>query len=52
MRDLTAVRFGGDRGRGVGITFQWATKMGPARLTDVMEVTEWNDRSNIRHRRS
>jgi hypothetical protein len=52
MLDATAIRFEGDQRRGVGTRFECDTKFGPVRLTDVMEVTEWEDgeRIGVRHR--
>ena len=47
MRDATAIRFVGDRRRGVGTTFECDTKMGPIRLTDVMEITDWEPGSRM-----
>ncbi|HUY23362.1 MAG TPA: SRPBCC family protein [Acidimicrobiales bacterium] len=47
MRDATAIRFVGDRRRGVGTTFECDTAVGPIRLTDVMEVTSWETGSTM-----
>ena len=41
MADAVAIRFIGDQRRGVGTTFECDTKIGPIRLTDEMEITEW-----------
>jgi carbon monoxide dehydrogenase subunit G len=41
MADASAIRIVGDQTSGVGTTFECATKIGPFRLTDVMEITEW-----------
>lgn len=41
MADAESIRFHGDRTRGVGTTFDCITKIGPIRLTDVMQITEW-----------
>jgi hypothetical protein len=41
MLDATAIRFEGGQRRGVGTRFECDTRFGPLRLTDVMEVTEW-----------
>ena len=41
MADAVEIRFRGDRTRGVGTTFDCDTKVGPIRLTDRMEITEW-----------
>jgi hypothetical protein len=52
MRDATAIRFEGEQRRGAGTRFECDTRFGPLRLTDVMEVTEWEDgeRIGVRHR--
>jgi hypothetical protein len=42
MTDAVAIRFTGDRTSGVGTTFECDTAVGPFRLTDLMEVTEWH----------
>jgi hypothetical protein len=41
MHDAVAIRFDGDRTRGVGTTFLCDTKVGPITLVDRMEITEW-----------
>ena len=41
MLDAAEIRFVGDRRRGVGTTFDCDTRLGPFRLTDRMEITEW-----------
>lgn len=41
MADAVAIRFLADQTSGVGATFECDTKVGPFRLTDVMEITEW-----------
>jgi hypothetical protein len=41
MLDATAIRFRDEQHRGVGTSFECDTKIGPIRLTDVMEITEW-----------
>jgi hypothetical protein len=41
MADAVAIRFLGDQRRGVGTRFVCDTKVGPFRLTDEMEITEW-----------
>jgi Polyketide cyclase / dehydrase and lipid transport len=43
MADARAIRFTGDRRRGVGTAFECETRIGPLRTTDVMEVTEWRE---------
>jgi hypothetical protein len=52
MLDATAIRFEGEQRRGVGTRFECDTRFGPIRLTDVMEVTEWEhgERIGVRHR--
>jgi len=47
MRDAAAIRFVGDRRRGVGTTFECDTRVGPIRLTDVMEITDWEPGSRM-----
>ena len=41
MADAVAIRFTNSQTRGVGTTFDCDTKVGPIRLTDRMEITEW-----------
>lgn len=41
MADAEAIRFTSQRRSGVGATFDCDTRIGPFRLTDRMEVTEW-----------
>jgi hypothetical protein len=41
MRDAVAIRFQTDRHRGVGTAFLCDTKVGPVKLVDRMEITEW-----------
>ena len=41
MLDADAIRFTSRRRRGVGTTFECDTRLGPFRLVDRMEVTEW-----------
>jgi carbon monoxide dehydrogenase subunit G len=41
MADAVAIRFVTDQTRGVGTQFLCDTKVGPIRLTDEMEITEW-----------
>jgi len=41
MADAVAIRFETDQTRGVGTKFLCDTKVGPIRLTDHMEITEW-----------
>jgi hypothetical protein len=51
MDDAVAIRLTGGRAEGVGTTFECDTKVGPFRLLDRMEVTEWETRRSmgIRH---
>jgi len=51
MRDAVAIRFLGDRTRGVGTEFLCDTRVGPIRLVDRMEITEWVPREvmGVRH---
>jgi hypothetical protein len=51
MADAEAIRFTSDITEGVGTTFDCDTKVGPLRLTDRMEITEWADeaRMGVRH---
>jgi hypothetical protein len=41
MLDATAIRFESDQHQGVGTRFECDTRIGPIRLTDMMEITEW-----------
>ena len=41
MADAVAIRFTSASTSGVGTTFDCDTKIGPIRLTDRMEITEW-----------
>jgi hypothetical protein len=43
MADAVEIRFTSTRRSGVGTTFDCLTKVGPLRLTDKMEITEWRD---------
>ena len=51
MADAEAIRFLSEQTQGVGTTFECDTKVGPLRLTDVMEITEWEPgaRMGVRH---
>jgi carbon monoxide dehydrogenase subunit G len=42
MADAEAIRFRSGQTEGVGTTFETDTKVGPIRLKDVMEITEWD----------
>ena len=52
MADAESIRFLTEAVEGVGVRFECATRIGPIRLTDVMEVTEWREEQTmgIRHR--
>ena len=41
MDDAVSIDFIGDRQQGVGTTFDCETKIGPFKLTDRIEITEW-----------
>ncbi len=41
MADAVAIRFINEQTRGVGTAFFCDTKVGPIKLTDRMEITEW-----------
>jgi uncharacterized protein YndB with AHSA1/START domain len=41
MHDAVAIRFENDQRRGVGTKFLCDTKVGPIKLVDRMEITEW-----------
>jgi hypothetical protein len=43
MADAEAIRFTSARRSGVGTTFDCDTRVGPLRLVDRMEVTEWRE---------
>jgi hypothetical protein len=51
MADAVEIRFTSRRRSGVGTTFDCLTKVGPIRLTDKMEITEWRDAKlmGVRH---
>ncbi len=51
MQDAQAIVFTSDQTQGLGTTFDCLTKVGPIRLTDRMEITEWTPRSamGVRH---
>jgi hypothetical protein len=51
MADATAIRFLAGPTSGTGTRFECDTKIGPLRLTDVMEVTEWapGEAMGVRH---
>ena len=41
MHDAVAIRFVAGQRRGVGTRFECDTRIGPFRLVDTMEITEW-----------
>ena len=41
MADAEAIRFLTEQTEGVGTRFECVTRIGPVRLTDRMEITEW-----------
>jgi len=51
MEDAVAIRFHSAQRKGVGTAFDCDTRIGPIRLVDRMEVTEWepNRAMGIRH---
>ncbi len=51
MADAVAIRFLTERTSDVGTRFECDTKVGPLKLTDVMEITEWKPRKamGVRH---
>lgn len=51
MHDAVAIRFETDQHRGVGTSFLCDTKVGPFKLVDHMEITEWTPQSEmgVRH---
>ena len=51
MADAESIRFLTDRRRGLGTRLEVATRVGPLRTKDLMEVTEWVDhhRIGVRH---
>jgi len=52
MHDADAIRFRTDRRAGKGTVFECDTRVGPLKLTDLMEITEWKPRRRmgVRHR--
>ena len=51
MHDAVAITFTGEQTRGVGTEFLCDTKVGPFKLVDRMELTEWvpNEAMGVRH---
>lgn len=43
MQDAEAIRFVGPQVEGVGTRFECDTRVGPLRVTDVMEITAWDE---------
>ena len=52
MADAEAIRFTTRAREGVGAAFECDTKVGPFRLVDLMEVTEWQEGRTIGVRHS
>ncbi len=52
MVDAASITFETEQRRGVGTRFRCATKIGPIRLDDEMEITEWRPGAamGVRHR--
>jgi hypothetical protein len=51
MHDAVAIRFQSEQTRGAGTTFLCDTKVGPIKLVDRMEITDWvpGSRMGVRH---
>jgi hypothetical protein len=51
MLDAVAIRFRTDQHRGIGTVFDCDTRVGPFKLVDRMEITEWTEGSvmGVRH---
>ena len=51
MQDAEAIRFVSEQREGPGTRFECDTRIGPLALTDVMEITAWEDerRMGVRH---
>ena len=51
MHDAESIWFTSPSTEGEGTTFECETRVGPIRLTDVMEITEWSegDAMGVRH---
>lgn len=51
MADAVAIRFLGDQRQGTGTRFECDTKVGPFKVVDVMEITEWEPAAvmGVRH---
>jgi len=51
MQDAVAIDFLGEEREGVGVQFRCRTRVGPFSLTDLMEVTSWEEarQMGVRH---
>ena len=51
MQDATEIRFLSEHHEGPGTRFECDSRVGPLSLTDVMEITTWEDerRMGVRH---
>lgn len=51
MHDAESIRITSSRTTGLGTVFECATRVGPFRLSDTMEIVEWKERRTmgIRH---
>lgn len=47
MKDASHIRFLSDQQRGLGTRFECDTKVGPLKVTDVMEVTKWQETKTL-----
>ena len=47
MSDAVSILFETDQRRGVGVLMKVPTRVGPLRVTDIMEVVEWTEPSSI-----
>ena len=47
MDDAVSIDFIGDRQQGIGTTFDCETKIGPFKLPDRIEITEWGESKTI-----
>lgn len=47
MEDAAAIRFTSPHRSGLGARFECDTRVGPLRLLDTMEITEWKEGSTI-----
>ena len=51
MKDAVSIDFDTEHRRGVGVRMMVPTRVGPLRVTDRMEVNEWNEEESIGVRR-